>query len=150
VTDDRLNVVLITSHDSGRHFGCYGRDVDTPRIDAFAHDGVRFTNHFCPAPQCHPSRASLMTGLYPHRNGMMGHSKLGWTLDDTVRTMPRHLRDAGYSTHVLGVKHLAPEMSAVGYGNEYGGPPARSTTGGSSTGPSMRSLNRPTASGRSS
>ncbi|MCD6469364.1 sulfatase-like hydrolase/transferase, partial [Candidatus Bathyarchaeota archaeon] len=61
-----VNVVMIITHDTGRQVGCYGRSVNTPNIDKMAKDGVLFTNFFCTAPQCSPSRASILTGKYPH------------------------------------------------------------------------------------
>ncbi|WP_156940462.1 sulfatase-like hydrolase/transferase, partial [Paenibacillus forsythiae] len=46
----RKNILLMTSHDTGRYLGCYGQSVETPAIDALAEEGVRFSNYFCPAP----------------------------------------------------------------------------------------------------
>ncbi|HID94806.1 MAG TPA: hypothetical protein EYP53_01945, partial [Candidatus Latescibacteria bacterium] len=51
--------------------GCYGGPVPTPNLDALARDGVIFTNATCPTPICSPSRASLITGLYPHTHGIV-------------------------------------------------------------------------------
>ena len=66
------NILQITTHDSGRHFGCYGHPaLHTPAIDSLAAGGVRFTNYFCTVPICSASRVSQLTGLYPQSNGMM-------------------------------------------------------------------------------
>lgn len=113
------NVLLVHAHDLGKHLGCYGRDVDSPRIDALADESMQFTNHFCSAPQCGPSRSSIMTGMHPHRNGLMGHYWLGWGLHDHVTTLPQTLSDAGYSTHVFGVQHLGPDPEALGYDTAF-------------------------------
>ncbi|HHY98026.1 MAG TPA: sulfatase-like hydrolase/transferase, partial [Firmicutes bacterium] len=59
------NILMIITHDTGRHLGCYGRKVDTPNLDRLAGEGARFDSYFCPAPQCSPSRGSILTGRYP-------------------------------------------------------------------------------------
>ena len=111
--DHRPNVFLIHCHDLGQYLGCYGVDVDTPNLDRLAADGVRFENHFCTAPQCSPSRASMMTGTYPHENGVMGLAHMGWELDADRMTLPKYLRNAGYSTHLLGFQHEVPDQPEV-------------------------------------
>jgi arylsulfatase A-like enzyme len=117
---DRPNVLLLTAHDLGRFLGCYDRPVESPRLDAFHEEGVHFESAFAPAPQCGPSRASLMTGMVPHNHGLMGHHWLGWSLNDHVTTLPEFLRDAGYATHVHGVQHMAADAEAVGYEHAHG------------------------------
>ena len=68
---DRPNIVLIVSDDQGYHdLGCYGAtDVKTPTLDKIAREGVRLTNFYVTCSFCTPSRASLLTGRYPQRNG---------------------------------------------------------------------------------
>jgi len=68
---DRPNIVLIVSDDQGYHdLGCYGAtDVKTPTLDQLAKEGVRLTNFYVTCSFCTPSRASLLTGRYPQRNG---------------------------------------------------------------------------------
>lgn len=65
------NIVLIVSDDQGyRELGCYGAtDVKTPNLDKLAEEGVRMTNFYVTCSFCTPSRASLLTGRYPQRNG---------------------------------------------------------------------------------
>jgi len=109
------NILLLHSHDLGQHLGCYGYDVDTPALDTLAADGARFEEYFCTAPQCGPSRSSIMTGRHPHDNGLMGHYWLGWNIRDDVETLPQLLRDAGYSTSVFGVQHLDEDPTSVGF-----------------------------------
>ena len=68
----RPNIVLILVDDLGwSDFGCYGSEVPTPNIDALAAGGVRFTQFYNTA-RCSPTRASLISGLYPHQAGL-GH-----------------------------------------------------------------------------
>ena len=68
----RPNVVVFLVDDMGwADIGCYGSEIPTPHIDALANTGVRFTQFYNTA-RCSPTRAALMTGLYPHQAGM-GH-----------------------------------------------------------------------------
>jgi len=106
--DDRPNVLWLVMEDTTPRFGCYGDDVaDTPNIDRLAGEGRRFPNAFCPAGVCAPSRAALMTGLYPpavggHHMRTSTHDREG--LPDSYEAVPPHyvtafteyLRSAGY------------------------------------------------------
>jgi N-sulfoglucosamine sulfohydrolase len=112
---DQPNVLLLHSHDLGRRLGCYDNGIETPNIDGLAADGARFDEYYCTAPQCGPSRSSIMTGRHPHDNGLMGHHWLGWGLHDDVVTMPQRLRAAGYETSVFGVQHVGPDPDELGY-----------------------------------
>ena len=90
----RPNIILVTAHDTGEHLGCYGyNDVDTPNLDRIAEEGIIFKNYFATAPQCSPSRGSIITGRYPHTNGLMGLVNMGmngagldWSLPDKEET----------------------------------------------------------------
>lgn len=101
------NIVHIISHDLGRHLGCYGAAVCTPNCDRIAASGARFSNYFCTAPVCSPSRGSLMSGLYPQRHGILGLAHNGWGYRPGIRTLVNHLADAGYQTHLFGGHHEA-------------------------------------------
>ncbi len=77
VAADRPNIVVVLVDDMGfSDIGPYGGEVPTPNLDRLAERGVRFTQ-FYNAARCSPTRASLLTGLYPHQAGM------GW-LDNRV------------------------------------------------------------------
>src|SRR5262245_43579820 len=68
----RPNIVVILADDLGySDLGCYGGEIRTPHLDKLAANGLRFTNFFNTA-RCCPSRAALLTGLYPHQAGV-GH-----------------------------------------------------------------------------
>ncbi len=116
MADAPPHILLIVCHDLGRYLGCYGRAaVRTPHLDHLASEGVLCTNHFCTAPSCSPSRGSLMTGRYPHTNGLMGLVNLGWDLPATERTLPQYLNDRGYHTVLCGVQHERRRGAALSY-----------------------------------
>jgi arylsulfatase A-like enzyme len=112
---DRPNVVRIVAHDAGQHVGCYGVDtVHTPHLDRLAAEGVRFENSFCVAPQCSPSRASMVTGRYPHSNGVMGlaHDRFAWELHDDEHHLAALLSDAGWHSALAGTHHATRDDDA--------------------------------------
>jgi len=92
------NVVLITL-DTLRtdRLSCYGsKRVDTPNIDAFAAEGVRFTNAASAVPLTLPAHASIMTGLYPPGHGV--RENVGYVLDERIPTLAELLRRGGWAT----------------------------------------------------
>ena len=112
------NIVLIICHDLGRHLGCYGvATVNSPNLDALAAEGVRFAESFCVAPQCSPSRATIMTGQYPHTNGVMGlsHANFGWSLDPDSTHLATLLKKAGWRTGLVGGQHETHEACTIGF-----------------------------------
>lgn len=108
----RPNIILILVDDMGfSDLGCYGSEISTPNLDALAATGLRFTQ-FYNAARCCPSRASVLTGLYPHQAGM-GH--MDWDreapgyrgrLNDDCVTIAEVLRSAGYFTAMAGKWHV--------------------------------------------
>jgi len=114
------NIVLFITHDQGQYVGCYDspqtpNSLDTPNIDKIGHKGVRFTNYFCTAPQCSPSRSSMKTSLYPHQNGLMGLVNRGWTMPEDNKTLAMYLKENGYTTHLLGLQHESLDAQTLGY-----------------------------------
>ena len=97
----RPNIVLIMADDMGfSDIGCYGGEIQTPNIDQIAREGLRFTR-FTNQARCCPTRASLMTGLYPHQAGIGGMNyDLGLPayqgeLNDQCVTLAEMLQGAG-------------------------------------------------------
>lgn len=115
MSDSLPNIILFTNHDIGNHFSCYGSSFPTPNIDALAKKGVLFENNFCSAPQCSPSRGSILTGKMPHVNGLMGLTNLAWDLPEDNQTIPKILKNFGYSTHLIGLQHVHRDAKTVGY-----------------------------------
>jgi N-sulfoglucosamine sulfohydrolase len=106
------NVVLIISDDQGRELSVYGATtVKTPNIEALAKDGTLFTHAFSTVSSCSPSRSVIFTGLYSHTNGMYGlaHDIHNQHLLPAVRTLPLLLKEQGYTTALIGKKHLLPD-----------------------------------------
>lgn len=105
------NVIVILVDDLGYFdLACYGAtEVKTPRIDALASGGTRFTDYYAAAPICSPSRAGLLTGCYPRRIGMevwVQRADSDRGLHPSERTMAELFRDAGYATACIGKWHL--------------------------------------------
>jgi arylsulfatase len=108
------NIVLILSDDMGySDLGCYGGEIRTPNLDALAAGGLRFTRFYNTA-RCCPTRASLLTGLYPHQAGVghmmqdRGEKFPGYRgdLNRDCRTIAEVLRPAGYRNYAVGKWHV--------------------------------------------
>jgi arylsulfatase A-like enzyme len=111
----RPNIVYIHSHDSGRYLQPYGADVSTPALQKLASEGAVFRNAFSAAPTCSPSRAALLTGLYPHNNGMLGLAHRGFSLNDYSQHILYTLRAHGYTSVLAGLQHIAPDPHRIGF-----------------------------------
>ena len=104
------NVLIVYFDDTGwTDFGCFGGDVDTPRIDALAGQGMRLTSYYAPAPNCSPSRAGLLTGRFPFRAGVYSYLAPNSVmhLPDSEVTIAEVLQDCGYATGMFGKWHLS-------------------------------------------
>ena len=113
---NRPNIILITWHDLGDFLGCYGhRDVASPCLDQLAREGALFEDYFCTAPQCSPSRASIVTGLMPHSTGVLGLTHRGFDMGRGMTTLPQIMRRSGYSTHLIGLQHECRDPKWEGY-----------------------------------
>jgi N-sulfoglucosamine sulfohydrolase len=109
------NILYIHSHDTGRFVQPYGFQVPTPNIQLLADQGVLFREAFCAAPTCSGSRASLLTGLHCHNNGMLGLAHRGWTLNDYDQHWVHTLRHAGYRSTMIGEQHISIDPGVIGY-----------------------------------
>jgi arylsulfatase A-like enzyme len=117
----RPNIVVILADDLGySDLGCFGSEIRTPNIDALAAKGLRFTQ-FYNCGRCCPTRASLLSGLYPHQagvgrmtsdNGRVGYR--GYLTDNTV-TIAEVLHSAGYRTGMVGKWHLSVTKEGPGH-----------------------------------
>lgn len=104
---NKPNILYIHSHDTGRYIQPYGHAIATPVLQQLAEEGVLFRQNFCVNPTCSPSRAALLTGSYPHENGMTGLAHRGFALNDYSRHMLHTLRKAGYVSALAGTQHIA-------------------------------------------
>lgn len=114
------DIIVITTHDIGRHLRCYGIDsVVNPNLDGLAAAGVRFDLAFATAPQCSPSRASLATGLYPHNNGVIGLSHRGFDWELAVPHAAATFAAHGFATHLFGSQHVTQHPESLGFGQMH-------------------------------
>ena len=103
------NIIVILADDLGyADLGVQGqeRDVRTPNLDRFAAEGVRFTSGYITGPQCSPSRAGLITGLYQQRMGIDTIPDMPLPLESV--TIAERLKPAGYTSGQIGKWHLEP------------------------------------------
>lgn len=115
----RPNIAIILVDDMGfSDIGCYGSEIPTPNLDKLATNGLRFTQ-FYNTGRCCPTRASLLTGLYPHQAGV-GHTvtdrkQPGYqgNLNDRCVTIAEVLRGAGYRTAMAGKWHVTKFVQAT-------------------------------------
>ncbi|KAA8482844.1 arylsulfatase [Arcticibacter tournemirensis] len=115
------NIIVILADDMGfSDIGSYGGEIQTPNIDKLASEGIRY-KQFYNAARCCPTRASLVTGLYPHQAGMgwmaaadLGTPEYQGTINNKCVTIAEVLKTAGYSTYMTGKWHLTNERKIDG------------------------------------
>mgnify|MGYP001375043111 FL=1 len=111
------NVILIHTHDTGRYISPYGYPAQTNNLQKISNIGFTYRNAFTVAPTCSPSRAALLTGLYPHQNGMFGLAHRGSKLKDYQLHLSNFLKKNNYETALFGIQHEIKQnnISSLGY-----------------------------------
>lgn len=113
---ERPNILCVIVDDLGfSDMGCFGGEIETPVLDALAAGGVRLTQ-FYNTGRCCPSRASILTGQYPHRVGLghmtlndLGHPGFRGKISEQAVTVAQVLQGAGYRSFIAGKWHLGTE-----------------------------------------
>jgi N-sulfoglucosamine sulfohydrolase len=126
-TSKRPNILYLHSHDTGRYIQPYGFPVPTPNLQKLAEEGVLFKKYFTTHPTSSASRASLLTGMYPHNNGMIGLAHRGFVLKDPHAHINFTLKKHGYYSVLSGVQHEVAMKNSnffkeIGYDEFLGNP----------------------------
>lgn len=109
----RPNIVFIMSDDHAAHaLSCYGSRINqTPNLDRIAKEGMRFANCFAVNSICTPSRATILTGKYSHKNGVPVFNRI----DGAQPMVQKYLQRAGYYTGMIGKWHLGSDPTGFDY-----------------------------------
>ncbi len=113
MSQERPNILLITSDQQHWNtLGCLNSEIETPNLDRLAEQGTLFNRAYVPNPTCTPTRASIITGMYPSQHGAYS---LGTKLMEDVHTVGEDFSDAGYQTALVGKAHFQPLRERDGY-----------------------------------
>ncbi|MBP1966686.1 sulfatase family protein [Paenibacillus aceris] len=107
------NILLITSDQQHWNtLGAFNSEIKTPNLDRLVKEGTTFTRSYCPNPTCTPTRASIITGMYPSQHGAW---TLGTKLLENVHTVGEDFHEAGYHSALVGKAHFQPLASTEQY-----------------------------------
>ncbi|MBP2000594.1 putative sulfatase [Paenibacillus shirakamiensis] len=109
----RPNILFITSDQ--QHYntlGAFNPEIVTPNLDRMTQEGTTFTRAYCPNPTCTPTRASILTGMYPSQHGAW---TLGTKLLEDRTTVSQLFSNAGYRTALIGKAHFQPLQGTESY-----------------------------------
>ncbi|WP_062104524.1 sulfatase family protein [Bacillus niameyensis] len=107
------NILLITSDQ--QHWdtiGAFNKEISTPNLDRLVKEGTTFNRAYCPNPTCTPSRASIITGMYPSQHGAYS---IGTKLSEEKTTIGELLQKNDYKTALVGKAHFQPLASTEEY-----------------------------------
>jgi arylsulfatase A-like enzyme len=113
---EKPNILIILADDMGYgDVGAYGcKDIPTPHIDSIAANGVRFTQGYVTAPQCGPSRAALLTGVYQNRLGIDTNSDIDPVgFKPGIKLFGDYMHPAGYRTGIVGKWHMGKRTGSL-------------------------------------
>lgn len=114
-------IVFMTDHQRGDTIQA-GSPVKTPNLDRFRKQAVNFTQAYCPAPHCCPSRATFFSGLYPTKHGVWNNVNVSNTLSrglyEGTRLFSQDLKEAGYRLYFSGKWHVSAEEGPEDFGFE--------------------------------
>lgn len=107
------NILLITSDQQHWNtIGAFNPEIATPNLNRLVREGTTFERAYCPNPTCTPSRASIVTGMYPSQHGAW---TLGTKLLEDRHTVGEDFANAGYRTALIGKAHFQPLKSTEAY-----------------------------------
>ncbi|MGN7356649.1 sulfatase family protein [Paenibacillus sp. SAF-054] len=110
---EKPNILLITTDQQHWNtIGALNPEIHTPNLDRLVREGTTFTRAYCPNPTCTPSRASIITGMYPSQHGAWS---LGTKLMESVHTVGEDFVEHGYRTALVGKAHFQPLGSTPEY-----------------------------------
>ena len=102
-------LILYTDQQRFDALGCNGNcDIQTPRLDEMAREGVNFERYYVQNPVCMPSRVSFLSGQYP---GTLGITHMGVPVPENTVTLPRYLHNYGYTSGNIGKLHFLPHAN---------------------------------------
>lgn len=107
----RPNILFIAIDDLRPELGCYGEEhVSSPHIDQLAEQSLLFNRAYCQQAVCNPSRASIMSGLYPHQSGITDNDKNLRQENPKVVTLSQHFKNNGYYAYGVGKIYHYPHQ----------------------------------------